>query len=759
MPTQGQNKRKPGPSNNDDAPKRSRVSRACDQCRIAREKCDGVQPVCFTCAASKRECTYTTNPKKRGIQPGYIRSLELALTYLFQNTDSEALLNKKLAQEGSSSVLLGRDTKDSNKLHKSWRKSRFCKDIDRLLSGEEISVLGESRTLDSDDEDTDADSTAPVPQYQLPGVQPRDDHSLYNPASIVVPHSETNKSYRLPSNMPPQGKVPISATLTVLHPNCWQLFDLYFAYTHCWFPISEKHDVLKLTYSYPENGLLLSTSKLPNSGDHAELWSILALASIQESQRVESDSQHESSADESIAQYTPAQLYETARALIPLELGSFELGHVKALLILALFNISQLAPEAAWLVIGHASRIILILQQRNQSSQALRFQHVFAGCFLLDAFVSTQLQRRPHLQLRDVEDVGGISEDGIEEWQPWSGCLQIEARNNSRSPVLSLSTFNNLVQITGILGPTTSSNHLVPSMPEIVGRIELWKSSLPQNFDYIRGRVATPPTPPALLLQIVYHCSSLALFSTQSWLHGILNLLEQSRNILGLSALPPILHCLLETVQRNKAFDALDRGLQVRFRRFRHEFTQAWNWGSTSYSDVRDLTSSQSRRSFGSADSAQKLHSSTFIPTRNVASDLSHVRTGSTLFDDLLPDINSTSSSNPSNLTAHEMGFPLAMSSFDVPQFEQLNLPLLRHRNSNASRDIENFFDELASLDGAERVENQPQFMENLGYAPDANMADLLSAEFGHFNSLPVYMPPGANEAPHLDPNAFYDGP
>lgn len=45
--------------------------------------------------------------------------------------------------------------------------------------------------------------------------------------------------------------------------------------------MSEKHDVLKLSYSYPEEGLLLS-STMAASGEHAELWGILALASLQD---------------------------------------------------------------------------------------------------------------------------------------------------------------------------------------------------------------------------------------------------------------------------------------------------------------------------------------------------------------------------------------------------------------------------------------------------------------------------------------------
>lgn len=137
MPAQSQQKRRSATQDPDKPAKRTRVSRACDQCRVAREKCDGGQPTCSTCLTSKRGCTYTTNPKKRGIQPGYIRVLELALASLFQhNPETEKYLNDRLSKEGLSSLLLSRDSKESNKLHKQWRKTRFNRDVDTLPSGE-----------------------------------------------------------------------------------------------------------------------------------------------------------------------------------------------------------------------------------------------------------------------------------------------------------------------------------------------------------------------------------------------------------------------------------------------------------------------------------------------------------------------------------------------------------------------------------------------------------------------------------------------
>jgi hypothetical protein len=109
--------------------KRQRVSRACDQCRAAREKCDGIQPPCVSCASQNRLCTYNANPKKRGVQTGYIRSLELALALVFDRVPGAEETLDRLQVDG-------RDGRDGEKLYRIWRKSRTCKAIERSLTGD-----------------------------------------------------------------------------------------------------------------------------------------------------------------------------------------------------------------------------------------------------------------------------------------------------------------------------------------------------------------------------------------------------------------------------------------------------------------------------------------------------------------------------------------------------------------------------------------------------------------------------------------------
>lgn len=69
--------------------------------------------------------------------------------------------------------------------------------------------------------------------------------------------------------------------------------------------------------------------------------------------------------------------------------------------------------------------------------------------------------------------------------------------------------------------------------------------------------------------------------------------------------------------------------------------------------------------------------------------------------------------------------------------------------------DLESFFDDLASLDNTNKLENQPQFMQNLGFAPDANMADLFS-EFIPMQSS-SFIGQDSTDLGHLDHYNFYD--
>jgi hypothetical protein len=68
---------------------------------------------------------------------------------------------------------------------------------------------------------------------------------------------------------------------------------------------------------------------------------------------------------------------------------------------------------------------------------------------------------------------------------------------------------------------------------------------------------------------------------------------------------------------------------------------------------------------------------------------------------------------------------------------------------------LESFFDELASLDSATRSDTQPQFMQNLGFGPEASMADLFSEYIPMQSS--TFVPRDDSAPSNLDQYNFYD--
>ncbi|KAG0245998.1 hypothetical protein BGX31_005062 [Mortierella sp. GBA43] len=58
------------------SPKRTKITKACDNCRRRRVKCDGVPDGCGGCRAAKTQCIYTTSTTKRGPPKGYVEVIE-----------------------------------------------------------------------------------------------------------------------------------------------------------------------------------------------------------------------------------------------------------------------------------------------------------------------------------------------------------------------------------------------------------------------------------------------------------------------------------------------------------------------------------------------------------------------------------------------------------------------------------------------------------------------------------------------------------
>lgn len=511
-------------------PKRQRVSRACDSCRSKKDKCDGLQPVCSTCASLCRPCTYKANPKKRGLPTGYIRSLELLWGLVFQRIQgSEDVMRALLRSINLPSHLatMGKEAEGSDTLLASFKNSTMLKDIERLLLILEQPEEERERNLQVySDGDTPLDvdgilASSEAQEWQIPeGLEHRETPlpvgvspsraSMINPAprpstyrtkecGVQTSTTDEFRSQPLPENLTADDhRMTSTSTPLQLPYNAWPLLDIYFSYTQCWFPILEKHDILRTAFQYTEGDVYMSHTA-PGSGDHAALWAVLTLASLQDTSIREA----RNIGAQSHQSLSSLQLYNIARGLIPTEHGPYEVGHVQALLILSLIKFGQQDWTMAWMLVGHAVRTAqaLALDQPSfpssssrpteQSKQLARAKHVFLGCFVLETLIAKQTSQCPSLRRGDVSRVGSINEDGLEEWHPWEDQTDLRSTQTSRTsmqrgPLHGLSTFNRLVSLVSILNDLCCliQDHTLSrsQLESLELQLQTWASVLPKSY-------------------------------------------------------------------------------------------------------------------------------------------------------------------------------------------------------------------------------------------------------------------------------------
>lgn len=504
-------------------PRRKRVSRACDRCRTKKDKCDGARPSCSACQATGQACSYDPNARKRGLPEGYVRGLEKLWALSICNI--EGFEDTMLTLLGATDRSRGRrdrlmqlwtDESSSESLHDVWKSSRLWGALEKMLSPGDLDI--QSPVKRPREEEDDGSYLSASSQWGFRVTHAQNLATAVAGPKVVDPSSSpATKKPRLSSttdiNLPiTPGKLNASQNLS-LPANTSGLVETYFSQTHPWFPVIPKHNMLRASYMYANGANSGNTST--SSGDHAALWAILSYTTGQEHSGLNT---HDAFIHDPLAQ--SREYYHIARNLIPSEKERFDLGHVQALLLLTLVNVGFEDWTAAWLLSGQAARMAEAMElskslDSRRSDETRQRKAVYMGCFVIDSILSVRLSRSPCLRSNDSDVVGRLDEDGLEEWNSWVDVLPsraaFESRNApQRGPLLALSCFNRLFELTSVLNkiawefPQTTNAHVF--IQKILLDLKSLDDRLPANCRLINPEIDEAQNrSPLLLHQSYFH--------------------------------------------------------------------------------------------------------------------------------------------------------------------------------------------------------------------------------------------------------------
>ena len=411
---------------------------------------------------------------------GKIQGLEDAVTSIIAQQELPEIWNHETVGED---------------LHSMWKESSVLQELEgmlsRLESADSSSSTKRKREKDDITVDEAGDSTFHrSPVYHIKEVAASSDSEPESPFKRrkISNHSSMRKLDPMETPLPPQTS---------------KLIDTYFSFTHCWFPIVERHCVLRTIYSHSRK----ASAGKADKADLAVLWAILAYTARQNMIQGVVDDRTQENSD-----MTQEEMKTIARNMIPDENGQFEIAHVQALLLLALLDVGLERWKSAWALVGHATRMALELGLGTTLTEK-RGIHVLYGCFMLDTLASIHLLRPPHLRRQDLEAVGYLEEDGYEEWDPW---ISSKATSSYRDPAFMISCFNRLLDIFMILNDTVcDKRHGLEKATFFQGLADKLKE-MPSRFPMFPGLQC----PPHQLYLQLFHLSASILVLRQSFEGG-----------------------------------------------------------------------------------------------------------------------------------------------------------------------------------------------------------------------------------------------
>ncbi|KAF5253997.1 hypothetical protein FANTH_1179 [Fusarium anthophilum] len=503
-------------------------------------------------------------------------------------------------------------------------------------------------------------------------------------------------------------------------PKNWSyLLDLYFETTHCWFPISQKHELLRAAYTLSNEPSTTSISSL-SAGELAFLHAVLTYASYQ-STTLLSNSSRKPGDIHSLK--SPQSLLETSLFANP---TAFDLGHVRALLIICLFEMDQKRWPLAWTTIGRAIYTAIslgLLSQGTTSDPSSQdgVKRTIMGCAILETMVVARLDTLPYLTSSNVLLQGGLLADGNEEWEPWNLKILVEPQyqqdhenTNSHVPGHVISTFNRSFQaILSLNGLINHKKNLL--VAQNLGEL---MTLCKENLSATNNLKATSLSPQALGLWIasitVFELAAAeSLISNRPILERpsgywgnvsyLASLTEKRVRSIGRCAISPVVRACMELAERS-------------LRQQEGHYTASnigddLNCAKEAVAKCLDTL----QESLGETSQDDASNDSQFISAGIINHSLlpMHLAVGKepvpSRFD--LPP-------TPSTLRSNKVGNSVPHIETNAQPAGGLSFPIDPDLVSNIEDD--GLFDSLATLDSTDWLANPPEFMQHLGILDDA---------------------------------------
>ncbi|GAB0138416.1 hypothetical protein EsDP_00006651 [Epichloe bromicola] len=728
--------------------KKRRVSLACDACRAAREKCDGARPRCGTCVALDRACQYTPATKKRGVQTGYLRTIELSLAWLFdQMPESERALHQLLVQPASgrkTRALLGKGSAGHH-LQKVWNETRVRKAIDSILSD---SHNGPSDN--SDDESNAGGNRLAVAPPPHDGGRGGASNSRLT-ASRTTRTTRTTRTMTMTMHESTNTPVPDRGVGAVLKlPSHWKrLVNVYISYTHCWLPIVRPDALRSLAASYGANGVHVDLDGDRSAfSHHSELWAALAIASFQDVSHAEYRHSTELS---------PSHIFRVARNLIPEDDETYDIHTISALILHSAVFIGRGNFFSASLLLGKAARLLKRLQLIASSmplgpynSDKIQLDTAGIACSLLDTLTSLSLNQHAVSEVCDTASTLSPSTaefSGFDQaWQSVPNADLPEHSQPTTHPTMEpIRTLIQLHALTTVLGSILHPRLHADGQARPVGPEDLVQK-LDPRFHYCNSLVSsssTPMIPSAFLVKLLFLTATIELASRlrSSLLSGFLEMVESCFANFGASRTPPVVSLLLHIVQKRARVDEMSEAEQSNWHSAVGKLHSIWQDGAAN--SFTHAAAPAVRADELLPQRQDLLPQKTFTPMQTVVLGGqkfdTHARPGPPQgggfgLDDLAGDKHEARPRFGYQPAVPHPGYAVHEASLaahpgDGREDTQPAFP--GGYRINQSFDYDALFEDLGSIGYTDTVEMDTRFMTNLGFAPGCDLAEIFQGDLG----------------------------